>query len=188
MSERRINDIVIRQPIHRQKAEVIYPLACNANRLKGSIIVCLGGESGVGKSEVAEELSDMFMQDGKSCSIIKLDAHYKIPPLLRCMHRTQHFEVGVEEISWVSVYNSVADTVEGGTEVVIVEGLYALNSVGTLKVYLEGSVQETEGFRKLRKKENIDSLRTRVLEAEHKVVVGLKDKADVTVTFDGNIK
>jgi len=188
MPERRINDIVIIQPIHTEKAKAIYQVSKEAKKIKGSIVICISGESGTGKTEITEELSKLYMADQKTCSIIKLDEYYRIPAILRSASRKEDFNIGLSEIDWGLVYNETADCIESGKEVVIIEGLYAIHAVGTFKVYLEGSIDETKEFRTMRKKEVIDELRQRVLRAEHLAVISLKDKADVLVTVDGNIK
>ena len=69
-----------------------------------------------------------------------------------------------------------------GVEMIIVDGLYAINTDGIdLRVFIELTYHETKKAQVVRGKEPQNEYRMQVLEREHQVVQSLRDKANIFI-------
>jgi uridine kinase len=171
------------------------------------MIVCIGGESGTGKTEIASLIQeDLWYKHKVRCKIIHEDDYYFTRWQDRNTIRKKKgiSSVGIPEIDWEKLQkickafhsknkwlhiqrihkytNSTEEAIvhNNKIDILIIEGLYAnYCSCRDLGFYLDGTYKETKNFREERKKEIINSFRMKVLEKEHKDV--LKTKKDVIV-------
>jgi len=178
-------------------------------------IIALGGESGTGKTEIVYYLRAMLYELGIRVQIISLDDYYKVKWSIRNKVReeTKAKDVGSPEIDWELLDATINTFKEGKEEnvfrqlnkyiddyeytyfndtsvdILIIEGLYALDiDKADLRIYLEGSYQETRSFRLEREKERQGLLRDLILEKESECVRSTYDRANLIVTFDGLVK
>ena len=147
------NDVLIYLEKHYNAAKKIYTAIPTETKF-----VAIGGISGTGKTEVADELCDLLNVRGIWAHIISLDQYYKVAPEKREQWRRDGGDISKWEIDWDSVYASMAGRVYSHFNVLIIEGLYAcyLDNFNTFKVSLVTDPNEAFQFRKDRKKEDED--------------------------------
>lgn len=173
------------------------------------LVVAVGGESGSGKSEVAHELARGLKRAGRPAKVLHLDDYYAVPPAERTAWRREHGieAVGAGEIDWpllaehveafrsggaatlpsVDLYTDQVDRLStdfDAVRVLIVEGLYALETPADLRVLIDLTYRDTGRAERERGKEVQDDLRPRVLEREHRAVQALRPRADLLITPD----
>ena len=180
------------------------------------LIVTVGGESGTGKTEVATILQDtLWNKYKKRVKIVHIDDFYFTNWLERNTLRRKKgiSSVGMKEIDWkkldklVSVFKSGAKylhvqkihkytnsmensiALNGSIDILIVEGLYA-NALknSDLNIYLDGSYEDTEDFRKKRNKEPINCFRKKVLAKEQKDIIKTKKYSNIVIPFNVRTK
>lgn len=180
-------------------------------------VICIGGTSGTGKTEIARLLQEKFWEKYKLRSkVISLDDYYMLSWHNRNSLRKKRGinTVGFLEIQWDKIKQIIKtfrrnakknyaqrihkymDTLEyvifnnRHCDILIIEGLYANYLMDKdVGVYLEGTVNQTYEFRKTRMKENPDNpFRQEVLEKEAKDVRKTKKQSDFIVNWEGNIK
>jgi len=169
--------------------------------------VAIGGESGSGKSEIAETLRKVLKEAEFKSKIISLDNYYKIPPNIRNDYRKKNgvASVGINEIDWEILNENIQAFKQGTTttmpyldlftnqedklvtnfsdiSVLIVEGLYACYSDVDIKVFIDLTYHETKKAQIKRHKEKYDKERLKVLEKEHQEVVSLRALSNYLVT------
>ena len=164
---------------HKQKAKLIF------QQLKYEEVITIGGVSGTGKTEVALCLQKLLMKERMKYQVISEDNFYLTPWKNRNKIRKQSGIIGLKEIAWeeletvVGVYRRLP-CYDG----VIVEGLYTNYIHGkSIGVYLDGTIKQTELFRKKRMKEAQTKFREHVLEIEAKEVIRTKALADIVVPW-----
>ena len=175
---------------------------------KPKMIICIGGASGTGKTEVAMLVRHKLTKLGFKPVIVGLDDYYITKPNDRRSHRQKFNTIGIEEINWEEVHKTVGMflssdtygifnirrlnkytngeeyiTCGNETDVMIVEGLYALNLKADSKVHLKGDYNDTEEFRKKRNKEVIDEYRMKVLKREEEDIIKLSKHAHLTFDY-----
>ncbi len=173
-------DKIIIQEQHRKKADFIF------GKLKGEKIIAIGGVSGIGKTEIALCLQDLFFEHRRRYHIVSEDNFYLTPWRNRNRIRKQNKVIGIKEIDWlaletvVGVYKNIP-CYDG----VIVEGLY-VNCIHSkdIGIFLEGTIKQTEEFRKLRQKESLTNFRKYVLRVEEREVLKTKSLADIIVPYN----
>ena len=150
------------------------------------LVICIFGISGTGKTEVAWWTSRKLYDKNFSSHIISLDRFYRIPVLDREDYRRRTRIIGAEEMDWIRIEEEIeAFRTLDKIDVLIVEGLYAgYIEPSNLRVYLEGTIESTYEFRKLRGKENPDSSwRHFILTKENDAVFkSLKDTDEIYKT------
>lgn len=170
----------------------------------------VSGESGCGKTTLAKAIVNEFEQQGKKAVLISQDEYFHLPPRQNHNKRVEDFDwIGLGEVDW-ELLNGVIDQVldpevssvevpemdweldtkEWKTmeaeevDVVVIEGTYVLGEKreGELGIFFEHTFEDTRENRLARNREVVDDFIQRVLEREHKIISGLREKADLVVS------
>lgn len=178
---------------------------------KDKYTVAISGESGSGKSELTHVIAKNLRKHGIFAKPIHIDNYYNTLPLERAAWREKsgvENVVGLSEYRWDDINQTIDDfknnrkstmpcvdlvteqidlltTNFNGIDMLIIDGLYAINTEGIdMKILIELTYHETKKAQSSRGKEPDNPLRWRVLEQEHKTVQSIKDKATIRVNKD----
>lgn len=183
-------------------------MAANPNRF----ILTIGGESGAGKSEIAEALSELLAAAGLEPLIIQQDDFFRFPPLTNAMKRIEDFNhVGPGEVRLDLLNNVVAQIRNGepairkplvifgedriseevletdSCQVFIVEGTYVTLLEGVdCKVFIDRDYRDTQADRLARSREQQDDYLERILAKEHEIISTHRDQADIIINKEFN--
>jgi uridine kinase len=170
----------------------------------------VSGESGCGKTTLAKALVKEYEAQGKKAVLISQDEYFHLPPRQNHNKRVEDFEwIGLGEVDW-KLLNGVIDQVLDSevssvevpemdweldtkewktmeaeeVDVVVIEGTYVLGEKreGELGIFFEHTYEDTRENRLARNREVVDDFIQRVLEREHKIISGLREKADLVVS------
>ncbi|NQU34386.1 MAG: uridine kinase [Bacteroidetes bacterium] len=204
-----LEDVLLIAQKHRDAADIITNEILRQK--KDKLTVAISGESGSGKSELTHVIAKNLRKHGIFAKPIHIDNFYNTLPLERARWReTNGVEnvVGLGEYQWDKIYRVIDDfknnrkssmpcvdlvteqideltTDFNGIDMLIIDGLYAINTDGVdIKVLIELTYHETKKAQSDRGKEPDNPLRWRVLEQEHKTVQSIKDKATIKVNKD----
>jgi len=204
-----LEDVLLITDKHRQAAADIVEEILKRRTEK--YIVAISGESGSGKSELTHVIAKELFNKGIKIKPIHIDNFYNTHPLERAEYRSTHGiekTVGLGEYLWDEIDVVISDfknnrkstmpcvdlvtqdvdrltTNFDGVEVLVIDGLYAINTKGVdLAVFIELTYHETKKAQAGRGKEKTDKTRFRVLEAEHKAALSIKPKADLLINMD----
>jgi len=208
-----LEDVLLITEKHRKAADYITEVILKNK--KNKYIVAISGESGSGKSELTHVVAKSLRKHGIFAKPVHIDNFYRILPLERTQWRQENGiekVVGLDEIDWQGVKQTVDDfknsrentmpcvdlvteqidqltTNFEGIEMLIMDGLYAINSEEVdLAVFIELTYHETKKAQSSRGKEPQNEYRMRVLEQEHKVVQSIKPKADLLIGMDYKVR
>ncbi len=208
-----LGDVLLITEKHKKAAKKIFEIILKEKKEK--YIVAISGESGSGKTELAHVLAKMLRKEGIMAKLIHIDNYYKIHPLKRTEWRKKHGiqnAVGLNEYDWDTIYKNIDDfknsrkstmpcidlvteqidsltTDFAGIDMLIIDGLYAINTEGIdLGVFIELTYHETKKAQVVRGKEPQNEYRMQVLEREHQVVQSLKQRADLLITKEYEVK
>ncbi|MFH1352350.1 MAG: uridine kinase [bacterium] len=172
-------------------------------------VIAVGGESGTGKSEIAYLLRMAFKKRGIRSKIIHTDNYYKTKPDERTEWRQSNGikeSVGLNEYNWELINRHILDFRNKTAEVtlpfldivteqedrlttsfkyidvLVLEGLYAVNAEADFRVLIDMTYHDTKDAQKLRGKEPQNQYRAQVLEAEHASVRSIRGKADLLIS------
>ncbi len=204
-----LEDILLIEEKHRRVAAgIVEEILKNK---KDKFIVAISGESGSGKSELTHVVAKEMRKYGIFAKPVHLDNFFKTLPLERRAWREEHGiakVVGLNEIDWEAVQKAVDDFKNDRTcsmpcvdlvteqvdtlitdfkpiDMMVLDGLYAINTEGVdLHVFIELTYHETKKAQASRGKEKTDEQRMQTLEAEHKAVQSLRQKADLLVNMN----
>lgn len=204
-----LEDILLIQDKHREAAtEIVKEIL---KRRKEKYIIAISGESGSGKSELTHVVAKKLFNLGVKVKPVHIDNFYNTHPLERTEYRKSNGienVVGLREYLWDDINKTISDfknnrkstmpcvdlvtqnidkltTDFNGVEVLIIDGLYAINTEGVdLAIFIELTYHETKKAQSNRGKEKSDETRFRILEAEHKATLSIKHKADLFVNKD----
>jgi len=198
-------DKVIIQQEHRDKAKLIITELLKQQYLIdnwGKYVLSIGGESGTGKTEIAQVLRSLAYKRGWGAVIVSLDDYYKTNWQDRNKIRRETNLIGITEIDWERLdytINQFKDNEDTGiiyrlnkytnsqeqiiykpkdVNIMIIEGLYA-NETGDLKVKIKGIYKDTVEFRKLRGKETQNDWRNVVLDREQQDIDNIQYDMEV---------
>jgi uridine kinase len=204
-------DKIIVQEFHvnaaRQLTRLLLP---EIRQSKERYILAIAGESGSGKSEVAEALSDFLSKEGVRSFIIQQDDYFLYPPKTNeSMRRKNFHHVGLSEVNLDLLDQNLRDIAEGttiigkplvifdedriteeeidldGIDAVIVEGTYTtLLKSPHKRVFIDRTYEGTRESRKIRNREAQDQFLEKVLEIEHSIISEHKMIADIIVDPD----
>ena len=208
-----LGDVLLITEKHQNAAKKIFEIILKEKKEK--YIVAISGESGSGKTELAHVLAKMLRKEGIMAKPIHIDNYYKIHPLKRTEWRKKHGiqnAVGLDEYDWDTIYKNIDDfknskkstmpcidlvteqvdsltTDFAGIDMLIIDGLYAINTEGIdLKIFIELTYHETKKAQVVRGKEPQNEYRMQVLEREHQVVQSLKQRADLLISKEYEVK
>ncbi len=179
---------------------------------KDKMIICVSGASGSGKSVLSYCLAKTIANLHHIVKILHLDDFYAITPKERKTWRKKHGieKIGINEYDWqqieevslqfkngevatipsVDLINHLVDrlTIDfKHANILIIEGLYAIHHpFSDLNIFIETHTENILSAQVLRKKENLDDFRQKVIERESEVVESLKKNADMIINKDFN--
>ncbi len=178
------------------------------------LIVSIGGESGSGKSELAEALADELRARGVSALVIQQDDYFIHPPRTNDRKRREEIGwVGPQEVRLDLLDANLKALIDGaeaivkplvfydedrigeerlsaeGVRVVIIEGTYTslLRNVD-VRVFVDRTFRDTRSARTERARETQDAFLDRVLEIEHGIISRHRDHADILIEADYSVK
>jgi len=208
-------DKLIIEPHHREAAATL--AAILDRRWSGRtavLVVSIGGESGSGKSELAEALAEALRIHGIPSRVIQQDDYFVHPPKTNDRKRREDIGwVGPQEVRLDFLDSQLRELIDGassivkplifyaedrideekliakGVRVVIVEGTYAslLRNVD-LRVFIDRTFKQTRSARIGRAREDQDEFLDRVLRIEHEILSSHKDRADILIASDYAVK
>lgn len=207
-------DKIIIQPHHeraaRQAAEFMLP---GLGDVSGPVVITVAGESGAGKSEIAEALAEVLAENGIKSTILQQDDYFVYPPKTNAAKRREDiYWVGISEVRLDLMDANIqqikngelaivkplvdfdadsigAETLEiGDVDVVLVEGTYttALENADR-RIFIDRTYFDTRDARALRAREEQDEFLERILSIEHDIISSHKPRADYIVTRDYNV-
>jgi uridine kinase len=204
-----IGDKLVITDYHRKAVAKILPavkhkLAAGAT----CVTVSIGGESGSGKSEIANGLATALEALGKSCLILCQDDYFRLPP--KSNHQKRQ-----TDINWVGLGEVRLDLMEahifslkehpekplskplvefeedrigceiierGIRDVVIIEGCYTtLLANVDVRVFIDRTYLQTKKTRTKRARDPADVFLERVLRIEHKEIANHKARANIVI-------
>ena len=195
----------------RELMELLLP---EITRSSGKFIMTIAGESGSGKSEVAEAFSGFLTKRDLKFVILQQDDYFVYPPRTNAqMRRKDIGHVGISEVQLDLLDGDLADIMAGkgeivkplvifaddrithetitlgGVRVVIVEGTYTtlLKNVQR-RVFIDRTHLDTRETRKHRAREEQDEFLEKVLRIEHEIISSHKAQADIIITADYGVK
>ncbi|MFC1822152.1 hypothetical protein ACFL9T_05560 [Thermodesulfobacteriota bacterium] len=207
-------DVLIIQEWHRKAgskaAQFIIP---QIEQSTGKYTITVAGESGSGKSEIAEVIAETLAGKNIKSVIFQQDDYFVHPPKTNENTRRKDMDwVGANEVLLDVMDQNLKDFKGGKTEitkplvifeedriteetittddfkVAIAEGTYTttLNQVDC-RVFIDQTYHETKKARLLRAREEQDDFLETVLKIEHKVISSHKRIADFIVTADYDV-
>lgn len=208
-----IGDRVNSKPKHARAASQIYPLI--AKRVAGGqATLTVAGQSGAGKSEVAQELATLLDAAGHKTMIFQQDDYFFYPPKTNHNRRVDDIEwVGTKEVNLklldehLNAFRHTASTVLekplvifaedrviddkidlSPFTVLIAEGTYTtlLKNVD-YRIFIDRDYHDTREDRKERGREVIDDFSDKILRIEHDVISKHKPLADIIVNKDFSV-
>jgi len=204
-----IGDKLLITEYHRNAAEQVLPVVRQALATgQTSLTISIAGESGSGKSEIANCLAAKLEEEGRNCLILCQDDYFRLPPKSNYQRRKS-------DISWVGLGEVRLDLMEahvaalkdhpdkplskplvnfdedrigceiierGIRDVVIVEGCYTslINNVD-IRVFINRNYRQTQRARKLRARDPHEGFLERVLAIEHQEISTHKARADIVI-------
>ncbi len=173
-------------------------------------VVTMGGESGSGKSELAEVLRGALQGRGIPAVILQQDDYFVYPPLTNdAIRRKDIGRVGMSEVRLDLLDTHLAQAKQGvhllrkplviyqedriteetldvsESRVLIVEGTYTTSlEHADLKVFIERDYRDTRPARLARGRENQDAYLESILALEHAIISQQRPWAEVVVTRD----
>ena len=195
----------------RQIRELLLP---KIGASKGTFIITIAGESGSGKSEVAEALSGVLSEKGVKTFIFQQDDYFVYPPKTNAAMRRENIDhVGLSEVRLELLDRNLAEVMTGkkriekplvifeedritceeaeleDTEVIIVEGTYTtLLGNAHEHIFIDQSYIDTREARDRRDREEQDEFLERVLMIEHDIISTHRMKADILVDVNFDVR
>lgn len=205
-----IGDRVNTKPKHARAAKSIYPLI--ADRVaQGPTTLTVAGQSGAGKSEIAQELATLLDAAGYKTMIFQQDDYFFYPP------RTNHNR-RVDDITWVGTKEVNLSLLDEHLEafrrpgstvlqkplvifaedriitekvdlspfaVIIAEGTYTtlLKNVD-YRIFIDRNYNDTRDDRKERGRDVVDDFSEKILRIEDEIISKHKALADIIVSKD----
>ena len=204
-----IGDKLIITDYHRQSAAKIFPHVQQLLKSpEDTVSVSIAGESGSGKSEIADCLAGLLEVDGWHCLILCQDDYFRLPPKTNYLRRKSDIEwVGLGEVRLDLIESHVRSLKEhpdkplskpvmmfeenlvtckivepGIRNVIIVEGCYTSLVDGIdFRVFIDRDYIQTHRARKLRARDPNEAFLERVLAIEHQEISTHKSRADIVI-------
>lgn len=170
-------------------------------------IITIGGESGSGKSEIAESLSKLLSEKNIKSIIFQQDDYFVYPPKTNAQMRRKNInQVGPSEVRLALLDQNLKSITEGKSEVekplaifdedritketVNIEGIKMFIVDGTYTTILKNVHRhifidrihiDTRQLRRQRAREEQDAFLEKVLKIEHRIISSHKSSADIIV-------
>ncbi len=204
-----IGDKLVITDYHRQAAAKISPLIQQAlNSPEDTLAVSIAGESGSGKSEIADCLAALLEMDGWHCLILCQDDYFRLPPKTNYLRRKSDIEwVGLGEVRLDLIESHVralrehpdkplskplmmfeanlvsCEIIEPGVRnVIIVEGCYTSLVEGIdIRAFIDRDFRQTHRARMKRDRDPNEAFLERVLLIEHQEISTHKSRADIVI-------
>ena len=202
-------DILIIDDNHRKAAQQVVDLILEEIRqTPRKFVITVAGESGAGKSEVAESITEKLWEKGLRSFVFGQDDYFVYPPKTNARQREKDIAwVGMQEVRLELLDKNLKEAVDevgpikkplvdfnadkigeevvdlSGYDVLIAEGTYttALKNVDK-KVFIDRNKMDTVESRKKRGREKQDEFLDRILTIEHGIIAPHKELADVVIT------
>ena len=208
-------DIILVGEEHTKAAGLIIgKLFDEINRTDRRYTMTVAGESGSGKSEIAQALADALGERGAKAAVLQQDDYYVLPPRSNDAARRANFcWVGTSEVRIDLLDEHLSAAREGaasvvkplviyaenliteeamsleGVDVVIAEGVYtSLCRSVDRRVFIARNRLETMEHRMRRGREEFDSFIEEVLKKEHEIISQHRALADVVITRDYDVE
>ena len=208
-------DIILVGEEHKKAAGLISgKLFDEINRTDRRYTMTVAGESGSGKSEIAQALADALGERGAKAAVLQQDDYYVLPPRSNDAARRANFcWVGTSEVRIDLLDEHLSAAREGaasvvkplviyaenliteeamsfeGVDVVIAEGVYtSLCRSVDRRVFIARNRLETMEHRMRRGREEFDSFIEEVLKKEHEIISQHQSLADVVITRDYDVE
>ncbi|MEE4639893.1 MAG: hypothetical protein V2J42_14250 [Wenzhouxiangella sp.] len=208
-------DSIVVEPQHERAAAGIQALMSRRpDRPDGRLVVSVAGESGAGKSEIAEALAILLEQEGYRTTIVQQDDYFVHPP--RSNDRVRR-----EDIGWVGPSEVRLDLMEEHLElfraracltkplvryledridqvnvdlspfdIAIVEGTYVtLLKHVDVRVFINRDYHASRAHREKRRRHasELDPFIDQVLAVEHSIIAPHRELADLIVQADYSV-
>ncbi len=200
-------DILILDENHRKAGKQIVERIIGEIQKQETYTISVAGESGAGKSEIAQAIADELAKENIQSFIFGQDDYFKLPPKSNARQREL-------DISWVGDHEvrldflaehirkarekkanfikplvdfdaDVIGTEEVDTshyQVFIAEGTYTtlLEGIDT-KIFIDRNKMDTVESRKKRNREKQDAFLDEILTIEHRIISQHKSLADIII-------
>jgi uridine kinase len=180
---------------------------------KNKFIITIAGESGSGKSEIAESVANLLDKKNIKSFIFQQDDYFVYPPKTNAEIRKESINyVGISEVRINLINKEIKEILHGKneitkplvifdenridsetidldeTKVIIIEGTYTtiLKNVNQ-HIFIDRNYIDTLKSREKRNREKQDDLLEKILLIEHEIISSHKSKSDIIVTKDYNI-
>lgn len=215
-----IGDKILIEKYHTNIAELIFSelksdLAVRESK-NSKFVISIAGESGSGKSEIAQELMRILNNSMFDCKILGQDDYFIYPPKTNHKMRLKNIDqVGIYEVQMNLINTNLFSFINGeeriykplinyenniitheiitvgNLDVIIVEGTYtSILDFINCRVFIDRTYHDTRENRMRRNREKPDPFLEEVLEREHRIISFHKSKADIIIKsdFSGIIK
>lgn len=204
-------DTIVIEEHHRRAAdEIVSMIVPKISNMESRYTISVAGESGSGKSEIAAAISEGLERSGIHSIILQQDDYFVFPPMSNDNERRKDIAwVGPQEVKLELMDKNLADFVDGArtidkplviykddkiteetlstddAKVAIVEGTYTtlLENVDT-RVFIDRTYLDTRAHREKRSrhKSELDPFIDQVLEIEHGIISGHRQRANIIVS------
>jgi len=205
-----IGDRVNTKPKHSRAAKQIMELL-EGRFGEGRIAFTVAGQSGAGKSEIAQEIATLLDASGRRTVILQQDDYFFFPPRTNHNRRVDDIDwVGINEVNLQLLDDHLAKfKSEGGTvfekplvvfdedriiaekvdlspfQAIIAEGTYTtLLKSADYHVFIDRDYHDTKKDREERGREKIDDFSEQIMKIEDAIISKHKALADVIVNKD----
>ena len=205
-----LGDKIFIEDHHRSAAsKIVTFLLSKLNRGKLKKVICIAGESGSGKSEIATEISSILRKNKVSSVILRQDDYFIYPPKINDLKRREDLGWrGVKEVK-LQLLNAHVNSFQKGSKYIlvptieydstsinlrklffkdikllIVEGTYTslLNDIDH-RIFIARDFNQTLKHRLKRNRgaSELDDFTNEVLKKEHEIISNHKCLADIVI-------
>jgi uridine kinase len=206
-------DILIIGENHRRAAAgAVRQILPDILEKKGIYLITVAGESGAGKSEVAESIADRLKEEGIMAFVIQQDDYFVYPPKTNAEVRRKNINlVGTGEVRLDLLNEEIRQIASGAKQlvkplvifaedriaaetidlknirVVIIEGTYTtlLKDIDC-RIFIDRDINDTRADRLRRNREQQDDYLEQILMIEHRIISAHKQYVDIIISKDFN--
>ncbi|MBU2651668.1 MAG: hypothetical protein KKA81_12090 [Bacteroidetes bacterium] len=208
-------DILIIKEHHENAAHEVANIALPLIRkAKEAYIITIAGESGAGKSEIAEALKIILEKDGIHTYIFQQDDFFIFPPLTNAKKRREDLSwVGMQEVK-LELLDQILEALKNGIteiekplvvfgedriteetldmtgiKVILAEGTYTtVLKNADFHIFIDRDMNDTRASRIERGREVQDEFLEKVLRIEHEIISRHKEKANIIIRKDFSVQ